>query len=177
MAGVGPEMAVLVKQPRAIRRPGRAEVKMIAVSNHENAPGAVGVAGADLIALRTGEMERDATAIGTEFESVGQTFAGAREIPRVAAIQVHADQRAAFIAQHLDQHPVFTQQQHGGVVNAEPVARGDFLQRVPVKIVNPNPLRSLAKILLERTSWSIAPLFHTGENHPASVGKKHTRRP
>ena len=52
-------LAVDVEDPAAVRRPARAEVKVARFRGDANPVRAVGIAGPDLIALRTREMEGD----------------------------------------------------------------------------------------------------------------------
>ena len=99
---------------------------MIGMRGDEFAIRAFGVAGPNLIALRTGEVKGDALVIGTDAEAVGQPFAGAREGARVAAVEIHAERLADFAARNLDEDAVVTDQSLRGVKNFGAIFGGDF---------------------------------------------------
>ena len=120
------EVTILKHEPLAVRRPGRAEVKMIGMRGDEFAIRAFGVAGPNLIALRTGEVKGDAIVIGTDAETIWQTLAGAREGSRIAAIEIHAERLADFAARNLDEDAVVTDQSLRGVKNFGAIFGGDF---------------------------------------------------
>ncbi len=76
------------------------------MGSDEGAVGAVGIAGVDLVALRGGEVEGDARAVGAEAESVGEAFADAGEFFDVGAVLGDVEDLAAGVGDDLDKEAV-----------------------------------------------------------------------
>src|SRR5437762_10275919 len=93
-------MAVLVQNPPSVRRPARAKVKMIRMSDNAHPIRAIGIARPNLVSARAGKMERHAPPIRTETQAIGQPFTRARELTSVGAIQMHAENLPDLIPHH-----------------------------------------------------------------------------
>ena len=119
-ADVGPvvawvlaRVAVYVEDPVPVRRPVRAEVEVPWLGGDPDAIRAVGVAGPDLVALRTCEVERDPQPVGTEAQPIGEPLAGPCEFARVGAVEPDAEDLADVLAYDLHEEPVVLQQRAG----------------------------------------------------------------
>src|SRR5689334_5062151 len=86
VAGVLAKMAILVKNPGAIRRPACPEIQMIRMPGNHHAACAIEIAGEDAVAVRLGPggMEREPRFIGTETEAVRKALARARDFTLVS---------------------------------------------------------------------------------------------
>src|SRR2546423_5802538 len=100
MSRVALVMTVLVQNPPSVRRPARAKVKMIRVSDNAHPIRAIRIARPNLVSARTRKMERNAPPIRTETQAIGQSFARTRELTSVGAIQIHAENLPDLVPHH-----------------------------------------------------------------------------
>lgn len=177
MAGIRFIAAVLVENPLTIRRPARSEEEMVGIPCEACAVGAVDIARPDLVPAWTREMERDATAVRAEAQSVGQSLACARKLPRVCAIEVHAEDLPDPISHYLHENTIVAHEQGRGIENGKPLPIGDLSERLLIEVVDPEVRGSLRIVLLKRTSRTVTPLLHAQEDHAATIGEERTRLP
>jgi len=142
---------------------------MLGIRGDTDTVRAFDVAGPDLVTLWAGQMIRDAPAVGTQTEPVGEALAQARELARVAAVEVHAENLPALIAHDLHEQPFVGHEQRRCVEWSQAIARGHFGQCAVVEIVEPEVRRRLVIILVERPARTIAPRLHAEEDHTATV--------
>src|SRR5690348_12445193 len=107
------------------------------MSRYQSALRAVDVTGPNLVALWAGQVIGDLVSIRTEAESIGQTFAQARELARVAAIHVDADNLPALVAHDLHEEPLVRDQERRSVKDGEAIPGGDLGQGIAVQVVDP----------------------------------------
>src|SRR5439155_23586039 len=106
-------VTVLVQNPPSVRRPARAEVKMIRVSDNAHAIRAIGIARPNLVPTRARKMKRHTPPIRAETQAIGQPFTRARELTSVGAIEVHAENLPDLVPHDLHEHAVITDKQRG----------------------------------------------------------------
>ena len=73
----------------------------------------VGVAGPDLVALRTREVEGDPLAVGTEAQAIRESLAGPRELAWVGPVEANAEDLADVLAHDLHKEPVGLRREAG----------------------------------------------------------------
>src|SRR5205085_2226957 len=80
------EMAVLVEDPFAVRRPAGSEVEMVRMPGNSDTIPTVDIARPHLISPRTRQMKGNPLAIRTQAQAVWQSLACFRKLPCVCAI-------------------------------------------------------------------------------------------
>ena len=130
---------------------------------------AVGVARPNLVALARRQMECHAALVRAEAQPVRQSFAGARELAGVGAVEVHAEDLADFIAHNLREDALISHEQRGRVKHREPFLHCDFGQRLAVEVVEPEMRRRLSVVFVERTARPVAPRLHAEKHHTPAI--------
>ena len=167
--------AVDVEDPAPVRRPTGAEVEVPRLGGDADAVRSVGVAGPDLVALRTREMEGNPPPVGTEAQAIGEALAGASELACVGPVEANAEDLADLLAHDLHQDSVVAQQEGRGHEWCQSILGADFVQGTGLEVVEPEVRRSLGVVLVERPPRAVAPRFHAQEDHTPAVGEH--RRP
>src|SRR5262245_28975291 len=88
----------------------------------------VRVTGPDLIATRTGEVKRNPLAVGAQAKSVRQALAALGELAGIGAVQIHIEDLAHPVFDHLDEYPLVIDQQSGCVKDRDALALHDFME-------------------------------------------------
>src|SRR5262245_32436249 len=99
---------------------------MVGMASHADAILALRVARPTFVAARAREMKGHAPALWTQAQTVGQTLAHARELERIRAVEVHAEDLPDLIAHDLDEESFLTQEQCGRVKDRQSITRRDF---------------------------------------------------
>lgn len=169
VAGILSGETIDVQDPATVRRPARPEVKMTGLRGDSNSILPFKVGRPDLVSLTGREVEGDPFLVGTEAETVWQSFARGGEFAGIAAVQADSEKLADILANDLDQESVIVQEQRGSDERGEPVLVDDFGEGSGLKVVHPNVRRRLRVVFGKRFAGSVASRFHAEEEDAATV--------